>query len=121
MFDLFNQKEIRGNYRLAGAAQQEAFYKYQQSLINSFNEVYVGLNDIDNKQQVQRLKEMEVAELQNGVTSANELYVAGYASYLEVITAQKSVLQAEFELNDTKKDVLVALVQLYRSLGGGWQ
>ena len=32
-----------------------------------------------------------------------------------------SVLQAEFELNDTKKDVLVALVQLYRSLGGGWQ
>lgn len=118
---IFNKKEIQGNYQLAGAAQREAFYRYQQSLINSFNEVYIGLNDISNKQQMQQLKELEVTELQNGVLSANDLYIAGYASYLEVITAQKSVLQAELELNDTRKNVLVALVQLYRSLGGGWQ
>ncbi|HEU4609916.1 MAG TPA: TolC family protein, partial [Chitinophagaceae bacterium] len=63
----------------------------------------------------------EVAELRNSVTSANELYIAGYASYLEVITAQRSVLQAEFELNDNRKEILISLVQLYRSLGGGWQ
>lgn len=118
---LFNKKAIEGNYQLAGAAQKEAFYKYQQSLLNSFNEVYIGLNDIKNKRHIQKLKQLEVNELSNGVTSANELYVAGYASYLEVITAQKSVLQAELELNDNRKDVLIALVQLYRSLGGGWQ
>ncbi len=118
---VFNKKEVQGNYQLAGTVQKEAFHRYQQSLLNSFSEVYVGLNDIDNKRKVEKLKEMEVNELQQGVTTANELYVAGYASYLEVITAQKSVLQAEFELNDTKKDVWVALVQLYRSLGGGWK
>lgn len=118
---VFNKKEIKGNYQLAGAAQKEAFYKYQQQLLNSFNEVYTGLNDIENKRAIQTLKKQEVAELRNSVTSANELYVAGYASYLEVITAQKSVLQAELELNNNRKDVLTALVQLYQSLGGGWQ
>lgn len=118
---LLNKKEIYANYKLAGANQQEAFYRFQQSLINSFTEVHTGLNDIENKRHMQQLKSKEVEELRSGVSSANDLYVAGYASYLEVITAQKSVLQAEFELNDTRKDVYVALIQLYRALGGGWQ
>ncbi len=118
---LINRKENLGNYQLTGAAQKEAFHRYQQSLLNSFREVYVGLNEIDNKQKIEKLKELEVTELQQAVSTANDLYVAGYASYLEVITAQKSVLQAEFELNDTRKNVWVALVQLYRALGGGWE
>lgn len=118
---LLNRKEIDANYRFAGAAQREAFFRYQQLLVNSFGEVYTGLSDIDNKRRVQVLKEQEVSELQSGVSTANDLYVAGYASYLEVITAQKSVLQAEFELNDLRKDVWVSMINLYRYLGGGWQ
>jgi outer membrane protein TolC len=118
---IFNKNEIRANYHFTGAAQKEAFYRYQQSMINGFNEVYTGLAGIDNRRNLQKLKELEVNELQHGVTTANDLYVAGYASYLEVITAQKSVLQAEFELNDTRKDVWIALVHLYRALGGGWR
>lgn len=118
---VFNRKEIKANYQFAGASQREAFFRYQQSLVNSFSEVYTGLSDIENKRQVQKLKELEVTELQSGVSTANDLYVAGYASYLEVITAQKSVLQAEFELNDTRKDVWLSMIQLYRALGGGWK
>ncbi|SKA00655.1 TolC family protein [Sediminibacterium ginsengisoli] len=118
---LLNRKAIKSDYQFAGAAQREAFYRYQQTLLNGFNEVYTGLNHIDNQRKVEKLKELEVAELQSGVATANDLYVAGYASYLEVITAQKSVLQAEFELNETRKNVRVGLVQLYRALGGGWK
>lgn len=118
---VFNKKEIEANYQIAGAAQKEAFFRYQQALLNSFNEVFVDLKNIGNRQHIQEIKGKEVAELRNSVTSANELYIAGYASYLEVITAQRSVLQAEFELNDNRKEILISLVQLYRSLGGGWQ
>jgi multidrug efflux system outer membrane protein len=55
------------------------------------------------------------------VATANELYLTGYANYLEVITAQKNVLEAELQLAKQKKEIYTALVQLYRSLGGGWQ
>jgi outer membrane protein TolC len=43
------------------------------------------------------------------------------ATYLEVITAQSNTLEAELELSSLKKDQLVAVVDLYRSLGGGWK
>ncbi|GGK83280.1 hypothetical protein ACD591_14160 [Rufibacter glacialis] len=59
--------------------------------------------------------------LQNAVSTSNELYRAGYASYLEIITAQRSVLEAELNLVNTQKLVLQSTVHLYRSLGGGWQ
>jgi outer membrane protein TolC len=38
-----------------------------------------------------------------------------------VITAQKNVLEAELQLNEQKKNIYISLIQLYRSLGGGWQ
>jgi outer membrane protein TolC len=47
--------------------------------------------------------------------------VGGYANYLEVITAQKGVLDAELELVDTRLKMMQAKVDLYRALGGGWQ
>ena len=45
-------------------------------------------------------------ELYAAVTSARELYLTGYATYLEVITAQKNVLEAELALNEQKKNIL---------------
>jgi outer membrane protein TolC len=46
--------------------------------------------------------------------------VAGLASYLEVVTAQKSVLAAEFDAIDSKQLQFNATIDLYRALGGGW-
>jgi multidrug efflux system outer membrane protein len=48
------------------------------------------------------------------------LFTSGYASYLEVITAQKSVLEAELQLANVKKNIFHSVVGLYRALGGGW-
>ena len=47
--------------------------------------------------------------------------MAGYATYLEVITAQRSVLEAELSLAETRQALLLQSVNLYRALGGGWQ
>jgi len=60
-----------------------------------------------------------VETLTEGVATANDLYLAGYASYLEVILAQGSVLQAEIEQTNIKRQMFQSLINLYRSLGGG--
>ena len=49
------------------------------------------------------------------------LFKNGMANYLEVIIAQSNLLQAELELASIKKDRLIANVELYRALGGGWE
>lgn len=117
---VFNQNQIKAGYAIAASQQKEAFYNYQKALLNGFGEVITTLSSIDNHRQSYLLKEQEVAELTRAVSTAKDLYLTGYASYLEVITAQKGVLEAELELASNKKELFQSVINLYRSLGGGW-
>lgn len=118
---LVNRGIFKANYRRSQAMQQDAFYAYQQSISNGFQEVLTSLNGITNYQRMYDLKEEEVNNLLEAVAVSQSLFMAGYASYLEVITAQKYVLQAELELSETKKEQFMAAIHLYRALGGGWE
>ncbi len=117
---LFNRNLLKSEYRKASAMQMEAYYQYQQSILNGFQEVATQLSRIDNLQTSYDFKLQEVNTLAEGVATANDLFVAGLASYLEVITAQKSVLEAELMIAETKQFQFFAAIDLYRALGGGW-
>jgi NodT family efflux transporter outer membrane factor (OMF) lipoprotein len=117
---LFNRNMIRGEYRKASASQLESFYSYQQSILQGFQEVATQLNKIENLQESYQFKSLEVTTLEEGVAVSNDLFIAGFASYLEVVTAQKSVLAAELDAIDTKQQQFNATIDLYRALGGGW-
>jgi outer membrane protein TolC len=67
------------------------------------------------------LKNKELEVLRAAVTTSNDLFTTGYANYLEVITAQQGLLEADIELVQIKKQQLQNIVQLYRSTGGGWR
>lgn len=118
---LFQQRQLKAQFVMANAASKESVYNYQQKLLNAYSEVVTNINAVDNSKQAHTLKLQEVQELYAAVSSARELYLTGYATYLEVITAQKNVLEAELALNEQKKNIYISLIQLYRSLGGGWQ
>ncbi|HSU49126.1 MAG TPA: TolC family protein, partial [Segetibacter sp.] len=72
----------------------------------------------ENLQSAYDLKVEEVQTLTEGVATANDLYLAGYASYLEVIVAQGSVLQAEVEQVKLKQNIFNSIINLYRAFGG---
>jgi len=78
-------------------------------------------NYLENLSKVYELRQEEVKELQKAVTTAQGLFATGYANYLEVITTQKAVLEAEIDLFEIRRDQFVAAIGLYRALGGGWQ
>jgi outer membrane protein, multidrug efflux system len=117
---LFNRNVIRAEYRKASASQLESFYAYQQSIFNGYQEVSTQLNKIDNLNRSYQFKSQEVKTLAEGVATANDLFVAGLATYLEVVTAQKSVLAAELDAIDTKHQQFNGAIDLYKALGGGW-
>lgn len=118
---VLNRAQVRADYRQAVASNYQGYYRYQQTLQTGFREVVVGLQGLENFRAVADLRAREVAQLQSAVATSNELFVAGYASYLEVITAQRSVLEAELSLADARQAQLLQSVNLYRALGGGWQ
>jgi NodT family efflux transporter outer membrane factor (OMF) lipoprotein len=118
---VFNQKKIRSQFDRSVAERLQAYYGYQESIIRAYGEVLNNIRGIDNLEKIYDLKEEEVAVLLDAVSTANVLFTSGYASYLEVITAQKSVLEAELELANIKKGIFHSVIGLYRALGGGWE
>jgi len=117
---IFNKKRIRATFNRSVAERAEAYYSYQKSIINGYGEVVNNIRGIDNLEEVYALKEEEVEVLLDAVSTSNVLFTSGYASYLEVITAQKSVLEAELELANIKKGIFHSVIGLYKALGGGW-
>ncbi|KYP13285.1 TolC family protein [Flavihumibacter sp. CACIAM 22H1] len=118
---LLNRRQLKADYRIATAEQLAAFASYQKSLVGAYNEVSTLMNGWSNLSKQFYLKEKEFNVLSKAVQTARDLYVGGYANYLEVITAQKGVLDAELELVETRLKMMQAKVNLYRALGGGWQ
>ncbi|MBO9659946.1 MAG: TolC family protein, partial [Chitinophagaceae bacterium] len=109
------------DYTIANAENRETIYRYQQTLLDAYSEVTTNMSAVKNQQLGYMLKKREVKQLQEAVSTSHELYQSGYASYLEVITAQKNTLDAELEMVRKKKDIYTAAVNLYRALGGGWR
>ncbi|MFC5409740.1 efflux transporter outer membrane subunit [Larkinella bovis] len=118
---VFNRRYLKSNLSLSVAQSREAFYNYQKTIQTGFSEVMTSLRGIDNFRKVADLQTQEVAVLNQAASISDELFATGYASYLEVITAQRSVLTAELSLVNTKRAQFLSLIDLYRALGGGWQ
>lgn len=118
---LFNQKQLQAAHLTAVAQNKESYYNYSKTILNSFREVGTAIQQLENNRELVALKQKQVATLETAVASSRELYLAGYASYLEVITAQKGVLDAQLELNEARRNQFTYTIDLYRSLGGGWQ
>jgi NodT family efflux transporter outer membrane factor (OMF) lipoprotein len=118
---VFHQGMLRRNLSAADAARMDAYYAYQQAIQNGVREVVNSLSSIQNLKEVYRLKEKEAEVLNQAVITSNLLFKTGYASYLEVITAQRSVIDAELQLVHSKEQMFYSLIALYRALGGGWK
>lgn len=118
---VFNKKQLQSQYQARIAGGQHAFLDYQQKIVTAFREVSTSLHQVENQRQVYQLKTKEVQLLQEAVSTSKDLFMGGYATYLEVITAQKSVLEAELALVSSRRDMFLGTIILYRSLGGGWK
>lgn len=117
---IFQQNQIQGQYDQTVAENLTAYYDYQQKIQTAYQEVLTNMQRLDNLQNAYELRVQETEVLLNAVNTSNDLFAAGYATYLEVITAQERVLEAELSKTTTRKEIFLTLVDLYRSLGGGW-
>ena len=118
---LIQKKQLRTQYQLAGVEREKAVLQFRQSVLSAVGEVSDALVKIEKLKSQYAIANSRVATLQQAIANASLLFQNGMATYLEVITAQGNVLQSELEISMLKRDQLNAVVDLYRSLGGGWK
>ena len=121
MAPLVNKNAIIAEYKNSNAKQIQAAYEYEQSIINAYAEVANQLSNIDNLDKNYNLKTKQVDKLVQSINVANQLFKSARADYLEVLLTQRDALDAKKELIETKQKQIIAMVDLYKSLGGGWQ
>jgi multidrug efflux system outer membrane protein len=117
---ILQRKQLKTQYELAIIEQEKSIIVFRQSVVNAVGEVSDALVSIDKLKEKQDIALDRTNRLRSAIQHANLLFETGMANYLEVITAQSNVLQSELELAQLKKAELIAVVNLYRSLGGGW-
>jgi len=75
---------------------------------------------VQKTRQKRQAQEEQVEALQSSLRLAGLRYQGGNASYLDLLTAQRSLFDAELALASTRRNQLVSVVRLYKALGGGW-
>lgn len=118
---IFDAGRIRANVRVQNARQQQALANYEQTVLNSFEDVENALVAYAKEQVRYRLLEATVKADREAVAMATDLYQNGLADFLRVLDAERSLYQAEDELAQSGRTMTLNLVALYKALGGGWQ
>jgi multidrug efflux system outer membrane protein len=117
---LFTFGQTTYTWKAAEAASDASRAAYEGAVLTALREVSDALTARDKLVAVRVEREREVAALRESVAISRQRYVGGLATYLEVLDALQQLYPAEFALSQTERDQLVAVVQLYRALGGGW-
>jgi multidrug efflux system outer membrane protein len=106
---------------LADAQKRQALLLYQKSVQTAFQEVSDALIARQQDADLQAAQEAQVDAQRRANTIALARYRVGYASYFNVIDADRDLFTAELSLSAARLNTLLSVVQLYRALGGGWQ
>jgi len=118
---VFEGGRLRSGLRLSRAQYQEAVLTYQQTVQNTLEQVSNALIATQKDREFREQQEMLTRAAQRTDELSEVLYKNGGASYLQVLTSETNYFSAELNLVQAQLNERLALVQLYQSLGGGWQ
>lgn len=118
---IFRQRELKSEYERMKASYGINFIEYEKAVLNAVNEVSLAINTqeaiVDRSTHIKD----QVAALESSIGAAEELFIAGRVTYLDIITAQKGLIEAQVADVDINKEKMLNQVVLYKALGGGWQ
>lgn len=118
---ILQHRQLKTQYEVSKLRREQAVIQFRQSVWQATSEVANALVQADKLQEQETIASQQVDTLTAAVTNARLLFKSDLANYLEVITAQANILQAELNLALVQRQQLDAFVELYRSLGGGWK
>lgn len=116
---LFNKGQIMAQYRITKAQQEEASLAFQQALLNAGSEVNDALVACQTSKAKTVLFEKQIQSLEKALESTSLLMEHGTTTYLEVLTARQSLLNAQLSQTANRFSEIQSMINLYQALGGG--
>ena len=117
---LLNRQALNAQVDVSMAQRNQALYGYEKTVRGAFREVNDSLDAITRYgEQLTELQDQE-AVAQETLRIAGNRYRNGYSSYLDVLDAQRTLFSTQTSVVQVKNNLLLAQVDLYRALGGGW-
>lgn len=117
---IFNGGLTQAQIDLAKAQLDQAVLEYQKAVNNSFSEVSDALVTRERLAEVESELTKQVGALTEAVDMSRQRYDVGKANYFEILDSQKQLYPAETARARAKADQFIAVIQLYKALGGGW-
>jgi multidrug efflux system outer membrane protein len=118
---IFEGGRLASQEEASWANLEQAVALYRQQVITAWREVSDAAISVRKLGEVAAQLEVQVTAATTAERLARLRYDGGVSNYLEVLDAQRSLFNSELALAQINRDQLVALVQLYKALGGGWQ
>lgn len=116
---IFNRGALIANLKITKAQQEQARLNFQQTLLNAGAEVSNALYAYQTVGEKSQQRDMQVRALEDAVEATVGLMSVGETTYLDVITAQQSLLSAQLTQVQDDYDYLQSVINLYQALGGG--
>jgi NodT family efflux transporter outer membrane factor (OMF) lipoprotein len=117
---IFEGGRIRANIKVQNARQEQALANYEKTMLTSFEDVENTLVGYAKERVRRRSLEEAVKHSQESLRLANQLYANGLTNFINVLDAERSLYQAQDQLVQSERDVILNVIKLYKALGGGW-
>ncbi len=117
---IFQGGRNRANLAAARAAYDQSVANYRQSVLTAFQEVEDGISNLSTLSRALSTQGAAVEDARRALDIANNRYIGGVTSYLDVITAQTTLLSSERLETQLLGEQMVSSVYLVKALGGGW-
>lgn len=117
---LFAMGRNKAKVKVAKARYEQELYAYQKSVLEAFKEVNNAIVTFRKVKEVRASRARLEASARNYLQLAQLQYINGVTSYMDVLDAQRGLLDAQIGLNNAVLDELLSAVYLYKALGGGF-
>ncbi|WP_186756437.1 efflux transporter outer membrane subunit [Echinicola salinicaeni] len=118
---VFQNRKLKTNYKVSLIERDNAELAFREEVIGAVTEISNKLISIQKAEEEYNIAKERLKNSRRAVRDSYLLFSSGYANYLEVINAQSNALETELYMVDVKMQLLIANIELYRSLGGGWK
>lgn len=116
---IFANGQLRANVKITQAQQEEAKLAFAKSVLQAGNDVNNAIATCQSSKDKKGILENRVKALDNAYYASNELLAQGQGTFLEVLMAQESLLDAQLDQVNNAFDAVQGLIDLYLALGGG--
>jgi|TARA_B110000211_G_scaffold28236_1_gene28592 outer membrane protein TolC len=117
---IFQGGKLEQRLKLTEEAQKSAAIAYRKTVLNAWHEVDNALDGLASMRSHHDALEKAYHGYQQALHFAERRFEQGAGNYLDVLTAQRNLLDSQLALSESVTSTSLSLVSLYKSLGGGW-